>query len=62
MVMYDIIKNGREVPLETIADRHAAMGGINVVKLPRESSPNYARSVLRRDFIIDYYQEKSNAE
>ena len=62
MVMYDIIKNGREVPLETIADRHAAMGGINVLKLPPEDSPNYARSVLRRDFIIDYYQEKSNAE
>jgi protein tyrosine phosphatase (PTP) superfamily phosphohydrolase (DUF442 family) len=62
MVMYDIIKNGREVPLETIADRHAAMGGINVLKLPRESSPNYARSVLRRDFIIGYYQEKGNAE
>ena len=62
MVMYDILKNGGEVSLETIADRHAALGGINVLKLPPQSSPNYSRSVLRRDFIIDYYRKKSEAE
>lgn len=62
MVMYDILKNGGEVSLKTIADRQAAMGGINVLKLPPQSSPNYPRSVLRRDFIIDYYQKKSEAE
>jgi tetratricopeptide (TPR) repeat protein/protein tyrosine phosphatase (PTP) superfamily phosphohydrolase (DUF442 family) len=62
MVMYDILKNGGEVSLETIADRQAAMGGINVLELPPQSSPNYPRSVLRRDFIIDYYQKKSATE
>jgi hypothetical protein len=62
MVMYDILRNGGEVSLETIADRHEAMGGINVLKLPPQSSPNYSRSVLRRDFIIDYYQKKSKTE
>lgn len=58
MVMYDILRNGRALSLETIAGRHEALGGINVLELPPEDSPNYARSVLRRDFIINYYQEK----
>ena len=62
MVMYDILKNGSAVSLKTIADRHAAMGGINVLNLPPQGSPNYPRSVMRRDFIIDYYQKKSEAE
>jgi hypothetical protein len=62
MVMYDILNNGNEVSLQTIADRHAAMGGINVLKLSPKSSPNYPRSVLRRDFIIDYYQQKTETE
>jgi hypothetical protein len=62
MVMYDILRNGHEVSLESIADRHAAMGGINVLELPPESSPNYARSVVRRDFIIDYYRRKTKTE
>jgi hypothetical protein len=62
MVMYDILKNGDEVSLETIAGRHAALGGINVLEMPPQSSPNYSRSVQRRDFLIDYYQKKSEAE
>ena len=62
MVMYDILKNGREVSLQTIAKRHEALGGINVLNLPAEGSPNYSRSVLRRNFIIDYYQRKSAVE
>jgi hypothetical protein len=62
MVMYDILRNGHEVSLESIADRHAAMGGINVLELPPESSPNYVRSVVRRDFIIDYYRKKTKTE
>lgn len=62
MVMYDILRNGHEVSLQSIADRHAAMGGINVLELPPESSPNYVRSVVRRDFIIDYYRKKTKTE
>ena len=62
MVMYDILKNGREVSLQTIANRHEALGGINVLRLPPEGSPNYSRSVLRRNFIIDYYERKSAVE
>lgn len=62
MVMYDILRNGSEVSLETIAYRHAALGGINVLELPPQGSPNYPRSVIRRDFIIDYYQKKTGTE
>lgn len=59
MVMYDILTNGDKVSLQTIADRQALMGGLNVLELPPQTSPNYARSLERKNFLVDYYAKHS---
>jgi len=53
MVMYDIMKNGKEVSLEDIMERQVSIGGKNLLK------PSYkpgSHSSERSEFIKDFYE------
>ncbi len=58
MVMIDILKNGRQVPLEDIVKRHHLLGGINLFDTKVWKNGTYTKDQLirRKQFIEDFYK------
>lgn len=58
MAMYDILKNGKKVSLETIIDRHSRMRGANLFDTTVWPNGSYTKEALekRKNFIVHFYE------
>lgn len=58
MVMYDILLNGKEVPLKDIIERHHLLGSENLFDTAVWANGTYTKEMLenRKNFIIKFYQ------
>lgn len=57
MVMYDIIKNGKDINLEDIIQRHTLIGGKELNKLPKDHTHwKYDPALGRYNFIKQFYK------
>lgn len=62
MVMYDIMKNGKKVPLEDIIQRHYLLGSENLFDTTVWPKGRYTKEMLeeRKQFIISFYNYVNN--
>lgn len=58
MVMFDILKNGRNISLEEIVRRHHLLGGIDLFDTKVWKNGTYTKGQLirRKEFIINFYK------
>lgn len=56
MAMYDMIRNAKQVSLDDILARQAALGGKDLTDLPDPSSPKYKWALERLRFLKNFYQ------
>lgn len=57
MVMFDMLRNAKQVSFEDILARHAAIGGKDLTKMPSESSYKYPFAVARLAFLKQFYEQ-----
>lgn len=56
MVMYDMMRNAKKVPLNAILFRQTALGGKDLTALPDAQTFKYHPAVERLDFLKQFYQ------
>jgi hypothetical protein len=56
MLMYDILRNAKKVPLPTLIERQYALGGKDLSRLPEKTSYKYQDALERKQFIEKFYQ------
>ncbi len=64
MVMFDIIKNGKNVALEDIVQRHQLLGSENLLDTKVWRNGSYTKEMLenRKRFILAFYQYVNDPE
>lgn len=64
MILYDILRNGKQVALEEIVQRQALLGGSTLFKISDNTEDNWKRepAVQRKDFISAFYQYATAAD
>jgi hypothetical protein len=64
MVMYDILKNGKEIPLEDIVRRHKLIGSEDLFDTEVWANGSYTKEMLeiRKDFIKAFYRYVNDPE
>ncbi|MBP6985311.1 MAG: hypothetical protein KBB83_01820 [Alphaproteobacteria bacterium] len=62
MILYDIIRNGSHVPLETILERQYALGGVDVRDTRVYWNGTYEKQmlVMRKTMIEDFYRYRQD--
>ncbi len=55
MAMYDMMKNAKQVSFEDILNRQAAIGGVDLQKLPSEGNFKYRYASDRLNFLKNFY-------
>lgn len=58
MIFYDILKNGKHIPLSTIIERQHALGGVDVndIKVRSGGTWKLQNLILRKDLVEDFYR------
>lgn len=56
MALYDMMRNAKDVSLEAILARQAALGGKDLTELPEQGSFKYKAAVERLNFLKKFYQ------
>ncbi|EKD70891.1 MAG: protein tyrosine phosphatase II superfamily protein [uncultured bacterium] len=56
MVMYDMMRNAKQVSFDDILTRHAAIGGKDINELPDEGSFKYKAAEERLEFLKRFYE------
>lgn len=58
MIFTDILKNGKKVPLNTIIERHHALGGVDIynTKSWKGGSWRHDKLIMRKKLVEDFYR------
>lgn len=56
MVLYDMMRNAKQVSFEDILQRQHLLGGLYLGKLPEQTSYKYTLNVQRLEFLKNFYQ------